>query len=107
MPPVAEKFPGVYGVPSAWKNKRRGPSDVKVSLTLVPLKGLGKGPTAGVAATLNASAAALWPCVCPAVAIERRPRKVFRWRKRFAAVDFFTMTMRGLVVLDEIRSNGS
>src|SRR5215475_14720202 len=71
-PPVARKSPGVIGVPSAWKKTRRGPSELKVSTTFDGPKGFGKAAAAGVAAQPKALAAAEWPWVCPAVAIERR-----------------------------------
>src|SRR4051812_23004853 len=97
-PPVEERFPAVYGEPSAAKNTRRGPSELKVSTTLVALNGCGNGPTAGVAATSNAAAAAAWPWVSPAVAIERTPRLVPRCRNRIAAVFFLTITIRSPLV---------
>src|SRR5215510_9801129 len=103
-PPVAETSPGVISVPSAWKKMRRGPSELNSSTVLDELKGFGNGPVglgagpkdvaAGVAAQPKALAAELWPCVCPAVAIERTPRLVFRCRNRSAAPVFFTITMR-------------
>src|SRR5260370_4603200 len=52
VPPVEEKFPGVMGDESPLKKMRRSPSEVKGSTTLLGLKGLGKGPRAGVAATV-------------------------------------------------------
>src|SRR5262245_23693261 len=94
-PPVAEKSPGVIGVPSAWKKMRRGPSELKVSTTFDGLKGFGKAAPAGVAAQPKALAAELWPRVCPVVPIEERPRLEFRCRNRSAAPVFFTITMRG------------
>src|SRR5215475_1266756 len=83
-PPVAEKSPGVIGVPSAWKKMRRGPSELNLSTTFDGLKGFGKAARAGVAAQPKALAAAAWPCVCPAVAIEKRPPLVFRCRHRYS-----------------------
>jgi hypothetical protein len=41
-PPVAEKSPGVIGVPSAWKKMRRGPSELESSTTFSELNGFGK-----------------------------------------------------------------
>jgi hypothetical protein len=49
-PHVAEKSPGVIGVPSAWKKMRRGPSELNPSTTFDELKGFGKAAPAGVAA---------------------------------------------------------
>ena len=77
-PPVEEKLPGVYAVPFGWKNSRRGPFELNVSTTFAEVNGLGKGPAAGVAATLNAAAADEWPCVSPAVEIDSLPRLVPR-----------------------------
>src|SRR5215475_10118164 len=54
-PPVFRKFPGVIGVPSAWKKMRRGPSELKVSTTFDELKGFGKAAPAGVAAQPKAA----------------------------------------------------
>ena len=47
---MAEKSPGVIGVPSAWKKMRRGPSELNPSTTFDELKGFGKAAPAGVAA---------------------------------------------------------
>src|SRR6266545_4463286 len=79
-PPLARKFPGVIGLPSAVKKYLRGPSELKRSTWLLLLNGLGYGPAglpaiplkaflAGVAATLKAYGliAAEWPWVSPAV----------------------------------------
>src|SRR5262249_39880105 len=70
-------------------------------------KGFGKAAPAGVAAQPKALAAAAWPCVCPAVAIDRRPRLVFRGRNRSAAPVFFTITMREPAVARLTCSYGS
>ena len=48
VPPVDEKFPGVIGLPSAWKNTRLGPSELKVSTTFEELNGFGNGPIAAL-----------------------------------------------------------
>ena len=107
----------MYGVLFAWKKTRRGPSELKSSVTFAGPNGFGNGPTgfgamsngrrAGLAAQENASAAAEWPCVVPEVAICKRPRFVFRCRKRAAAAFFFTITIRGFAVLWLICSYGS
>ena len=72
IPPVDEKLPGVKGVPSAIKKRRRGPSALNNSTLLEELKAFGNGPTgfgggpkglpAGVAATLRALAVVQCPC---------------------------------------------
>src|SRR5712692_4192791 len=52
VPPVEEKLPGLMAVESPLKKMWRSPSELKVSTTLLALKGLGNGPLAGVAATV-------------------------------------------------------
>src|SRR5947207_11097174 len=43
-PPLDEKLPGVIGELSALKNSRRGPSELKGSVTLAELNTPGNGP---------------------------------------------------------------
>src|SRR5436309_873697 len=100
-PPVAVRLFGVYGVPSAWKKIRRGPSELNASITFDELNGCGNGPfappktpAAGVAATPNAAAAALCPDVAPEVRIDSMLRNVPRWRNRGCADVFLTITIR-------------
>ena len=71
-PPVAVRSPGVISVPLGFRTMRLGPSEEKLSVALREVKRPGYGPSgvlpsndsaAGVAATLNAAAAALWPRV--------------------------------------------
>src|SRR6266508_275387 len=105
-PPLATKFPGVIGLPSAVKKYLRGPSELKRSTWLLLLNGLGYGPAglpaiplkaflAGVAATLKAYGliAAEWPWVSPAVLKASRPRLVATCRKR-GCPEYFTTTIR-------------
>src|SRR5512135_1814795 len=61
-PPVDEKFPGVIGVLSGLKKWRRGPSELKVSTTVLPLNNTG-GRCASAAATPNPPKAAACPPV--------------------------------------------
>src|SRR5260221_3001469 len=75
-PPVLVRLPGTISLPAVSRRIRRGPSEEKSSLALAEVKTPGYGPlglipskeaAAGVAATLNAAAAALWPRVAPPV----------------------------------------
>jgi hypothetical protein len=104
MPPVELKSPGVNGVPSAAKNMRRGPSEVKRSGACASWKASGygpagsggspgsrsngSGPAAGAAAVLNACAAVECPRTAPGVTLatrpsaesENRPRSAVTWK---------------------------
>lgn len=68
VPPVDKKFPGVIAEPSALKNTRLGPSELKVSTGLAapPVKAEFL-PVALVAATAMAPVAAGCPQICPTV----------------------------------------
>src|SRR5437879_980254 len=92
-PPVDEKLPGVIAAPSGLKKTRRGPSELKDSIGLPPLKAFGKELLALTAATLKAAAAAECPPVAPAVVMLNKPRRVVRWRKR-PSPEVFTITIR-------------
>src|SRR5260221_14008590 len=88
-PPVLVRLPGTISLPAVSRRIRRGPSEEKSSLALAEVKTPGYGPlglipskeaAAGVAATLKAAVAALWPRVAPLVgSVESSsPRKAIR-----------------------------
>ena len=90
----------MIGVPSAAKNTRRGPSEVKRSGSCAAVNAPGNGPAgfggspgsrsngsgsaAGAAATLNAAAAAECPRVTPGVTRATSPSAEFVKRPRSA-----------------------